>query len=95
MAFLKQDSQYAVDNADNSNYNPQSIGSSIGFRRPLPIGLPLLRNGMLERRVCGHQVELFIADPPVVFAPRHLIGVSGQIWAGDVMVLANLGPAHS
>ena len=50
---------------------------------------------MRQRRVRSHQIKLAIANPAVVFTPRHFGGVSRQVAPADMMMRANLSPAQA
>jgi hypothetical protein len=77
-------------------YNSTALAPALcGLLRPLPIPAPVhgrpARQG--ERNRPLHLIA--IADPALVFAPSGLLRVAEQVWAGHVVVVPDLAPAHA
>jgi len=50
---------------------------------------------MLRCGIDDREILLAVADPPIVLAPRHLIGIGIEVRAGDMMMNADLGAAQT
>ena len=60
---------------------------------PLPVPTPVAALRMAQRCHAGQFVQRPVVPAPVVLTPRHLAGIEAEIWASDVVMLADLGPA--
>jgi hypothetical protein len=49
---------------------------------------------MLQSRVSDREVKIAGAVPPIVLTPRHFVGISIEVRAGDMMVGSDFGAAH-
>ena len=62
---------------------------------PLPVSTPI------DRRTAGHRQPSYrpnlrpVIDPAVIFAPSRLLRVADKIGSGDVVMVADLAPAHA
>lgn len=50
---------------------------------------------MRQRRCRNRLVLIPVRHPPMVLFPSHLASVADQVFAADVVVLAELGPAQA
>lgn len=61
----------------------------------LPVTLPSPTNRMRKSRIGRRQELLAIADPAIVFTPRHLQRVGVEILSRDMMMRSDLGATET
>jgi hypothetical protein len=62
---------------------------------PLPITSKIDRRARPQRQPDRAGYLIPIAHPAVVLAPSGLLGVTDQVWTGDMMVMPNFAAPHA